>query len=142
MQPNYYSLPLALDNLMHQHDHPTCSLKQSVIQNLHLLLTTAFGEYPADEGFGCSIWDNDFDNITSASKIKENIKQSIIQSVQEFEKRLGKVGVKLLIHQEELPEIKGRRVKKRIEITITGILLLTNDKFSHDYSFFAGPFSY
>lgn len=141
MQPNYYTLPLVLDKLMHQHEHAKCSLKQSVIQNLNLLLTTAFGEYPADESYGCSIWDNDFDNITSASKIKENIKQSIIQSVQEHEKRLSKVGVKLLIHQEELSEKKGRRVKKRIEITITGILLLTNDQFSHDYSFFAGPFS-
>jgi phage baseplate assembly protein W len=142
MQPNYYTLPLTLDKLMYQHEHTRCSLKQSVIQNLHLLLTTAFGEYPAAESYGCSIWDNDFDNITSASKIKEHIKQSIIQSVQEHEKRLGKVSVKLLIQQEEVAEIKGRRIKKRIEISITGILLLTNDPFSHDYSFFAGPYSY
>jgi phage baseplate assembly protein W len=127
---------------MHHHEHPRCSLKQSVIQNLHLMLTTAFGEYPADEGYGCSIWENDFDNITSASKIKEHIKQSIIQSVHEHEKRLGKVSVKLMIHQEELADINGRRVKKRIEITISGTLLLTNDPFSHEYSFFAGPYSY
>jgi phage baseplate assembly protein W len=142
MQPAYYTLPLTLDKLMRQHEHTRCTLKQSVIQNLHLLLTTAFGEYPVVEGYGCSIWDNDFDNITIASKIKENIKQSIIQSVQEHEKRLGKVSVKLLIHQEEVPELKGRRIKKRIEISITGILLLTNEPFSHDYSFFAGPYSY
>jgi len=139
---HFYTLPLTLDKLMHHYEHPRCSLKQSVIQNLHLMLTTAFGEYPADEGYGCSIWDNDFDNITSASKIKEHIKQSIIQSVHEHEKRLGKVNVKLMIHQEELADLKGRRVKKRIEITISGILLLTNDPFSHDYSFFAGPYSY
>ena len=50
--------------------------------------------------------------------------------------------VELLIQQEELPEIKGRRVKKRIEITITGILQLTNEKFTYRDSFFVGPLSY
>jgi phage baseplate assembly protein W len=141
MQQQYYSLPLGLDELMTQHEHSRCSLQQSVSQNLHLLLTTGFGEYPADEGYGCSIWDNDFDNITSAPKIKENIRQSIMTSVQEYEKRLGKVRVELLLQQEELPDIKGRRVKKKIDITITGILQLTNEKFTYRDSFFVGPLS-
>jgi phage baseplate assembly protein W len=148
MQRDYYTLPLSLDKLIEQHDdlhhpqHPRCSLEQSVWENLRLLVTTAFGEFPADAAYGCSIWDNDFDNITSAPKIKENIRQSILQSVQEYEKRLGKVRVELLIQQEELPEIKGRRVKKRIEITITGVLQLTNEPFTYRDGFFVGPLSY
>jgi phage baseplate assembly protein W len=142
MQQEFYSLPLQVEMLLDRHEHPRCSLQQSVVQNLHLLLTTAFGEFPADETFGCSIWDNDFDNITSAPKIKELMRQSILQSVQEHETRLSKVRVELMMQQEELPDYKGRRVKKRIEITITGILQLTNEKFAHRDTFFVGPLSY
>ncbi len=142
MPQEYYSLPLVVDRLMRQQEHPKCTLQQSINQNLHLLLTTAFGEFPANENFGCSIWDNDFDNLTSAPKIKETIRQSIMQSVSENEKRLGRVRVELFIQQEELPGSNGRIVKKRIEITITGILNLTSEKFIYRDSFFMGPLSY
>jgi len=142
MPQEYYSLPLVVERLMRQQEHPKCTLQQSIDHNLHLLLTTAFGEFPADEEFGCSIWDNDFDNLTSAPKIKESIRQSILYSVTQHEKRLSKPRVELIIQQEELPEYKGRIVKKRIEITIMGILNLTNEKFTYRDSFFMGPLSY
>jgi phage baseplate assembly protein W len=142
MQQDYYSLPLVLDKLMQQQEHPKCTLEQSVGQSLHLLLTTAFGEFPADEQFGCGIWDNDFDNITNSARIKEIMRQSILESVQRYEKRLGKVRVELLLFQEEIAAYRGRMLKKRIEITVTGNLLLTNDKYVYKDSFFMGPLSY
>ena len=119
MQLEFYSLPLALDRVMRQHEHPKCTLQQSVIQHLHLLLTTSFGEFPGDERFGCGIWDHDFDNVTSVHKLKEIIRQSLLQTIQEHEKRLGNVRAELTIVQEELPESEGsiRRVKKRIIIS-------------------------
>jgi phage baseplate assembly protein W len=142
MQQEYYTLPLSVDRLMNRQEHPKCNLQQSVYQNLHLLLTTSFGEFPADEKFGCSIWDNDFDNLTSAAKIKENIRQSVLQAVQQYETRLAKVRVEVLINQEELSELKGKIVKKKIDITISGFLQLTNEKFVYRDSFFMGPLSY
>jgi phage baseplate assembly protein W len=142
MPQEYYSLPLAVDRLMLRQKHPRCTLQQSVAQNLHLLLTTAFGEFPGDEQFGCSIWDNDFDNITSAPKQKEQMRQSIKLSVQRYEKRLDKVRIELMMQQEELPDFNGKRIKKRIDVTVTGTLKLTDDKFTRKYSFFVGPLSY
>jgi len=143
MQLEFYSLPLVVDRIMHKQEHARCSLQQSVIQHLHLLLITAFGEFPADEGFGCGIWDHDFDNVTSAHKLKEFIRQSLVQSVQLHEKRLGNVRVEILLRQEEVPEgAGGHRVKKKIDITISGILLSTNERFNYRDSFFVGPLSY
>ena len=142
MQQDYYSLPLVLDKLMLQQEHPRCTLQESVRQNLHLLMTTAFGEFPADEQFGCGIWDNDFDNITNSARIKEIMRQSILESVQRHERRINKVRVELLLFQEEIPGYRGRMLKKRIEITITGYLLLTNDKYVYKDSFFMGPLSF
>ncbi|HEX9513133.1 MAG TPA: GPW/gp25 family protein [Puia sp.] len=143
MQLEFYSLPLVVDRIMRKQEHPKCSLQQSVVQNLHLILITAFGEFPADEGYGCGIWDHDFDNVTSAHKLREFIRQSLLQSVQQHEKRLANVRVEILLRQEEVPDgPDGRRVKKKIDITIAGILQLTNERFNYRDSFFVGPLSY
>lgn len=144
MQLEYYSLPLLLDRVMNKQEHPKISLQQSVIQYLHLLTTTAFGEFPGDHDFGCSIWDYDFDNVTSAHKLKEIIRQSLLQAIQQHEKRLSNIRVELMIFQEEMQERAkaGSRVKKRIDISITGILQSTNEKLNFKDSFFIGPLSY
>lgn len=143
MKQQFYSLPLTFAGVMLKKEHLICSLQQSVAQHLHLIITTAFGELPADENFGCSIWEHDFDNITSAHKIKEFIRESLQNSIEHYEKRLANVRIDLLISQEELAQsIHGASVKKKITITITGLLQSTNEKFIYEDSFFTGPLSY
>lgn len=143
MKQQFYSLPLTFAGVMQKKEHPICSLQQSVAQHLHLIITTSFGELPVDENFGCSIWEHDFDNITSGHKIKEFIKESLRSSIEHYEKRLANVRIELLISQEELAHsIHGARVKKKITITISGLLQSTNEKFIYEDSFFTGPLSY
>lgn len=142
MKQQFYSLPLALDQLIQKKDHPKCSLQQSVAQHLHLIITTAFGELPTDENFGCSIWEHDFDNITGTHKIKEWILLSLLASIQQYEKRLNHVRIELTIRQQVLDNIKGCRIKKRSDVIITGTLQATNEKFSYQDTFFTGPLSY
>jgi phage baseplate assembly protein W len=143
MQPEYYSLPLQLEAIMQKRDAPKCTLQQSVAQQLHLLLTTGFGEYSANEGFGCNIWEHDFTNLTSGYKLKETIRQSLLQTIRENEKRLGQVKVELQVRQEELIEgIGTHRIRKRMDVTITGVLQLTKEKFTYKDTFFIGPLSY
>lgn len=73
MKPEYYSLPLSLDKVLQKQDLPRCSLQQSVYHHLHLILTTSFGEMGNDANYGCSIWEDDFDNRTSNNKIREKL---------------------------------------------------------------------
>jgi phage baseplate assembly protein W len=143
MKQQFYCLPFSFAGIMQKKDHPTCTLQQSVAQHLHLIITTAFGELPADENFGCSIWEHDFDNITSGHKIKEFIKESLQSSIEHYEKRLAKVRIDLNISQEELAySSQGARVKKKITITINGLLQSTNENFVYEDRFFTGPLSY
>lgn len=142
MQMEFYSLPLAVEKVMNKGEHPKCSMQQSVIQHLHLLLTTAFGGFPADERFGCGIWDNDFDNVTSAHKLREYIRETLYESISEQELRLGNVRVEIFLRQEEVAGQSMRNIKKKIDVTISGVLLLTNEKLSFRDSFFVGPLSY
>lgn len=143
MQFEYFTLPMSLDKVMRKEELPKCTLQQSVMQHLHLLLTTGFGEFPGDENFGCAIWDNEFDNVSSAHKVKEIIRQSLLQSIQQKEKRLSNIKVELTILQEELPETSGNKsIKKRIDIIVTGVLQNTNERLQFRDSFFVGPLSY
>lgn len=138
----YYTLPLDLGKIMRQDEHPKCSLLDSVKHHLHLLVTTAFGEFPEDPRFGCGIWEHDFDNLTSAHKLREYIRESLLQSVSVHEHRVGGLRVIIGLRQEEIPEQESSRIKKRIDVTITGLLLLTNEPFTYRDSFFVGPLSY
>ena len=143
MQLEFYSLPMMFEGLMRGQEHPKCNLQQSVFQHLHLLLTTAFGGFPADERFGSGIWDHDFDNVTSAHKLKEMFRESLLQSIQEHEKRLSNVYVEIMLREEELiSSEQSRKIKKRIDIGITGSLNLTNERFAYRDTFFVGPLSY
>jgi len=125
---------------MRREEHPRVSLQQSVMQHLHLLLTTAFGEFPGDEEFGCGIWDHDFDNVTSAHKLREIVRQSLLISIREKEKRLSRIRVDLLILQEEVPGVHS--IKKKVSVTVSGVLTETNEPFSFRDSFYVGPLSY
>lgn len=143
MKNHFYKLPLSFAGIMQKNDHKTCSLQQSIAQHLHLIITTAFGELSIDEDFGCCIWEYDFDNITSSHKIKEFIRESLTEALNRYEKRLAEVRVDLEIGQEEKANQKmGCRVKKKITITITGLLNATNEKFIYEDSIFTGPLSY
>jgi phage baseplate assembly protein W len=143
MQLQYYKLPLQAEAIMRRQEHPKCGLRHSVAQQLHLLITTSFGELPADESFGCNIWEHDFDNLTSSSKMKELIRQSLLLAIEAHEKRLINIQVEVQVRQEEMLSMaKSRQVKKRMDIAVSGVLHLTNEPFHYKDSFFIGPLSY
>ena len=143
MKHRYYSLPLRLDEVIQGKNLPQCSLEVSIIQNIHLLMTTAFGEIEYDQSFGCIILETDFDNLTAVNRLRDQVKQSIIAVLQQYEKRLDKIRVEVTIRQEELPaKINGRHVKKRIIVQVSGFIKSTHQPFSYVDNFFAGPLSY
>lgn len=141
MKAQYYTLPLRLGDLITKNDHSVCNLKQSVAQHIHLIITTSYGEMPTDEDFGCGIWEHDFDNLTSSHKIKELIRDSLLQSVERYEPRIQQVKIDLQISQDEIIG-NGCRVKKKVTIKISGLLAATNERFVYEDRFFMGPYDY
>ena len=141
MPQPYYALPLRLDEVLQHKPHPTCSLPQSIAQNLYLMLTTHFAESRFDETFGCSLWDEDFTN-QSTSRWKDDIRQSIETSILAHEKRLTQVRVRVDLTDQEMQLGRtNRRVKRRLTIWIDGLLTRTNEQFSFQRSLFLAPLS-
>ena len=58
---HYYQLPINFKTLMSTNSAlPTCDLKQSIAQNIFLIITTKYKENRYDESYGCEIWNMDF----------------------------------------------------------------------------------
>lgn len=73
MASNYYQIPLKAGKIIRNKELDKVSIKQSVVSFIHLITTSYFGECHFDESFGCSIWNVDFDNLTSTNKLRNII---------------------------------------------------------------------
>jgi len=143
MSRNYFSLPFNSNSLITNKAHNKCSIKQSIAHFIHLLTTSYFGECTFDDTFGCSIWDVDFDNLSSVNKIKAVIVDSLFESIKKHEKRLTKTRIEVTIKQEEIAyKEKSTMVKKKVSLKIMGKVKKTNEDFLYNEYFYIGPLSY
>ena len=141
MKRLYYQIPIEFDKVINMEDCKMVSLADSVAGTLYLITTTHFGECKHDPGFGCAIWEHDFDTISNMQGFKEKVKLSIEEAISTYEKRLAYVNVDVNIEQYQ-SRINKRRVKNRITILVKGKLIETNEDFYWEEKFFIGPLSY
>jgi len=141
MNSEYYYFPLKPVDLIQKKEHPRISLRDSVSSVIHLITITHFGEYKPDESLGCEIWDYDFDNITNYQLFKEQIKKSLIQTIEKNEPRLSQIRIDIQIQQVEI-RVQNRRIKSQITLRVDGVLTKTKEPYSYTENFFIGPLSY
>lgn len=138
---DYYHFPLKPDDLIQKKEHLRIPLRDSVSRVIHLVAITHFGEYKADESFGCEIWEFDFENVTNSQLFKEQIKNSLMQTIITHEPRLSQVRVEIQVQQIEF-RVLNKRTKSRITLKVDGVLTKTNEPFTYSEAFFIGPLSY
>ena len=141
MLKRYYTLPLRADNIITKKQHDSCGAIDSIAQNLHLIISTYRGESAYAEDYGCSIWDEEFKTQLSI-RWKEDVKQSVQTAIEKFEPRLQLSDIKVdLVEHESRPDKKSLRVRRRVILSITGIIKKTNEKFNFQKSLFISPLS-
>jgi len=139
MSQDYYRLPLNFEELLQRRALPRCSAQDSIAQHLYLMLTTHFGESRFDPGFGCVVWQQDFEAMTNM-RWKDNVQRSMEEVISTREPRLEQV--KVLVGIEDF-ELKGvnQRIRKRLEVSIRAVLHRTNEPFMFRASLFVAPLS-
>lgn len=141
MITEYYKLPLQLHQMSQKKEHPKCSLYDSVADMIYLVAITYFGECKYDSSFGCEIWEHDFENIVNSQLYRDQLRNSLQQTIEKQEQRLTNIRVDIQIEQIDYSIFK-RRVKSRIKLKVDGTLVMTNESFTHTEQFFIGPLSY
>lgn len=143
MQQQFYSLPLSFINLLDKKDLTMCvDMKESICQNIHLILITHFGECKQDPTYGCPIWDNDFENIISINLWKENIRKSVKLVLLNHEQRLTNITIRTDISQEEIGSELLKKLKKRVDVIVEGNITETNELFHFKDSLYISPLSF
>lgn len=143
MALSYYKIPLNTEKIVSNDQADYCSIEQSINSFIHLIITTHFGEYEPDSSFGCTIWDIDFDNLTSNNKLRYTIAESISESLVSHEKRIKNITVNVDIVQDEYQSKSNySRVKKRVDIEVSCTVKQTNETFTCFERFFIAPLAY
>lgn len=143
MKDGYYQIPLDLGRVVLGQNLPKVKQAESIQQHMHLIMTTALGELAFDDDYGCSIWEDDFDNLTTKTRMREKLRSSILTSIQKHETRIEKVQVDINVKETEVQlNTKGRFLKKKLDVFITANIRSTNQKIEFNDSFYTGPLSY
>ena len=138
----YYRFPLFFKDIFQKKDLPKCSLEESVARHIQLLIVTSWGENKMDGEYGSFFWDNDFDILSTNARRKEMITHSIVYAIHRYEKRLHKTHVDVEIRQAEIRnEQEGTRLRRKVDIVVSGVLKKNNQRFRYQTGFFIGPFA-
>jgi len=142
----YYRIPLKFSDLFKKHELPKCrDIGESISQNIHLMITSRFGEYRFDQTYGSSIWDSDFENIFANDDWNEKISNSLRQIIETHEPRLKDIMVYAEITQEEIPATAANpqyRIKQKVSVRVEGTLTSTNERFETTQKLYVSPLSF
>jgi len=122
---------------------PTCDLRQSIAQNIFLIITTKFKEHRYDESYGCEIWDMDFELVSNENKWLETIRKSVDNAIAKHEPRLYDISVDTDVTMDEhVSTLKSTKtVKKKLRIYVRGRLKQNGDSFSFNTNIYISPLS-
>jgi phage baseplate assembly protein W len=136
-----YSKPFKLKNILSDKELETTDLGRSVSQNIELIIFTRYGEHRHNNHFGCKIWDLDFELVVSERIWEEKFRQSLLRSVTDYEHRLYQVEVEIKMSEVE-KLFFGKNVteiKKKVEISVSGRINTTGEKYYFNTSLFLSP---
>ncbi len=142
MRDLYYKLPFDYRKLTTGKDVTKVTIEESLAQFITVIVSTIFGEYKYDEDFGTIIWDTDFNLLANPNKLKDMIKESVHEKVNQYEKRLQVTEVTLGVSENTLSYETKIRVKKRLDIVVYGIIKKTNQPYYFKSTYYLAPFSF
>ncbi|MDH3889906.1 MAG: GPW/gp25 family protein [candidate division Zixibacteria bacterium] len=101
----YLSLPLVMrDGYLARSD-----LDDSIRHSVGLIISTRIGSIGFSPDFGCDLWDKEYADLYAANKA--DVRASLRNAIDSFEKRLYNVTVSFGLATESAPHILGITVK-------------------------------
>jgi len=129
-----YTMPIQFGDLMKRDfEHNKCDLNESVRRHIYLILMTRYGEHRFDYEYGCELWKFDFDSPNTIDRNRPVLEKSLKDTLTQMEPRLNNLKVSITISQEDFTAgtfKKIPKIKRKIDIKISGKLVETNADFS------------
>jgi predicted component of type VI protein secretion system len=142
--PRYYELPVNFEHLMRlNRELKTCDLKQSIAQNIYLIISSKHREHRFDDSYGCGLWGLDFELVYDVNMWLETIRRSITAAVEVHETRLSDVSVDVEVLQDDQVQAWGdaKNVKFRLTVFVNGQITQTGESFAFSTQIHLSPLS-
>lgn len=141
----FYKLPIDIVRIFETNSQNLlkCDEKQSIDQNLELIITTCPGEHKYDPHFGCKIWDLDFERVVSKRLWEEQFVKFISEAIEKYEPRIKEVepSVHFFDTKREFEMSGATSIRKKVDININAKLVSTGSRCRFFYSLYLGPLS-
>jgi phage baseplate assembly protein W len=120
---------------------PVQNEKDSIQQNLELIITTNPGEHKYDPQFGCKIWSIDFEQVVSRGMLEQQYLQFISEAVRKYEPRIYdiEVYVDFVDTKREDLLMNATYIKKKVNITMIAKLVNTGERCRFTCSLYLSP---
>lgn len=137
----YLKLPLRLQYATNR-KLARCSYEESIAQQIMLLILSHNGEVIGKDGFGSLIWELEFNQLVKISDWEDGVRNSLLQTIKNFEPRLSEVDVNVALSEiEEENRTNISHVRRRAMITVTGKIIKTATPFHFSTSIHISPLS-
>lgn len=137
----YLKIPLQIQSAVN-HRLSRCSYEESIAQQILLLITSHNGEVVGKEDYGSLIWELEFNQLVKISDWEEGVKNSLVHAINVYEKRLDNVKVDVILSEiEEDNKNRESHVRRQAQISVSGIIVKTNQEFHFSTLVYISPLS-
>jgi phage baseplate assembly protein W len=143
MSDQFYAKPFRFNSIFTGENLRPADLGRSISNHIELIIFTRYGEHRHREDFGCEIWDLDFELIVSEALWEEKFRKSLLRSITGYEFRIYNVEVEVKITEVEnsYPLRKITEIKKKVDISVRGLIKTTGEKYFFNIALFLSPLS-
>ncbi len=139
----YVKLPLNFLRTVRGERNGLCSLEESIAQSIMMQTTCRFGEVEGRLDYGSAIWDLEFNQLVRVHEWEEQVRNSLIHTIEKYEKRLKNVIVDVnLTEVQTESKTKGRSlIRKQADIYVKGTVIYSDAPFHFNTTIYISPLS-
>lgn len=136
-------LPINFSSVLKGEKTSSCSIEESIAQSIMMQITSRYGEVAGRPDFGSDIWELEFNQLVKVYEWEEKVKQSLLRTINAYEKRLYDVDV--TVHLSEFENESSVRIKSEIrrkaDIYVRGKILYQDVPFHFNTTLYISPLS-
>jgi len=139
----YIKLPINFSSLINGKASSSCSLEESIAQSIMMQITSRYGEVAGRPDFGSAIWELEFNQLVKVYVWEEEVKQSLIKTINKYEKRLYdvEITVNLSEFEGESSARHRRDIRRKADIFVTGKIVFQELPFHFNTTIYISPLS-
>lgn len=137
----YYSVPFSFADLLGRKPREvySCTLQESIQQNISLIIGTKLQECRYDFEYGCAVWEADFVVPSNINIWKEEIKATLETAILRYEERID--AIRQFTLKVEGDKQMGRRNHQVVQFYIQGSIKGTGQQFQFSDNLYFSPYS-